>query len=169
MLIYALRLLKRNGGVASVQWVYVPTRPKWTIRRGCWRKGSGNCGPGWGQKEEGTDAEQDYYCQESAATPTYGHGLKSFITCVGRLINSLPTSSRNLSERAEVFSVPWRKARRTPFALPSLTNGYPGSRLRESRAEGVRTRLAETAFASFRFDDSLRKEYATLSRENDES
>jgi len=74
MLIYALRLLKRNGGVASVQWVYVPTRPKWTIRRGCWRKGSGNCGPGWGQKEEGTDAEQDYYCQESAVTPTYGHG-----------------------------------------------------------------------------------------------
>jgi hypothetical protein len=64
MPIYVLRLLQRNGEVASVQWVSVPTRPKWADRRVCCRKGSGNVGSGWKRKVEGSDAEQDNYCQE---------------------------------------------------------------------------------------------------------
>src|SRR5215212_11186297 len=113
-----------------------------------------------GNKERNVPTHSKITIAHSDTTRAFSRDSKSLMTWVSRLIKSLPTSSRYCPKRAGLFACPGVRRDTSPFApAPGLTNGYPCSRLCESRAEGVRTPLAERVFAS----DGLHKEYSTSS------
>jgi len=116
MLIY---LLRTNGEVDCLQWVYLPTRPFVHVGRVCPRKGSGNFETGCQQREE------DYHRQQPQLEEP--HDLR-----VSLYQQSLPSSYQPTYPNEPGFfasrrlRAPWRKAKAlTLLALPSLTNAYP--------------------------------------------